>query len=281
MRRSIGSLALGLAAALMSAPVIGQPAPGPGEIRGAATVHTAASLAAAWAQASVALPASVTGAAPFLGRWKDMPKGSGAKVPVIVFLHGSSGLGLKAIGEWQAWLASLGYASVAPDSFALPDRVVYGSPVDKEFYEKIHALRASEIAPAAAALATVGWADEKRLALAGSSEGAPAVARYAGPEFAARLIYAWSCEDNYFVQSHATRLLPDQPVLNVISAVDPFFSLQNKYLGNPDAKGHCAAAFAGAKQATIVVIPGAPHTLLTLPQTKAATRGFLKDAFGE
>ena len=255
MRRSIGSLALGLAAALMSAPVIGQPAPGPGEIRGAATVHTAASLAAAWAQASVALPASVTGAAPFLGRWKDMPKGSGAKVPVVVFLHGSSGLGLKAIGEWQAWLASLGYASVAPDSFALPDRAVYGSPVDKEFYEKIHALRASEIAPA--------------------------VARYAGPEFAARLIYAWSCEDNYFVQGHATRLLPDQPVLNVISAVDPFFSLQNKYLGNPDAKGHCAAAFAGAKQATIVVIPGAPHTLLTLPQTKAVTRSFLKDAFGE
>ena len=30
------------------------------------------------------------------------------RAPVVVFLHGSSGLGLKAIGEWQLWLADLG-----------------------------------------------------------------------------------------------------------------------------------------------------------------------------
>jgi dienelactone hydrolase len=271
--------ALMLATAMVATPVLAQ-SPGPGEIRGAATAHTPASLAASVEQASVALPASVTGGAPFLGKWKDMPKTSGAKAPVVVFLHGSSGLGLKAIGEWQAWLANLGYASVAPDSFALPDRVTYGSPVPKDFYEKIHALRGSEIVPTLAALGGADWADMKRVALAGTSEGSPAVARYAGPEIAARMIFAWSCEDNYFVQAHATRVVADQPVLNVISTVDPFFSQKNKFLAAPDAKGHCGAAFAESKSATIVLIPGAPHTLLTLPQVKSATRAFLAEAFG-
>ena len=155
--------ALMRAAAMGATPAMAQ-SPGPGEIRGAATAHTPASLAASVEQASVALPASVTGGAPFLGKWKDMPKTSGAKAPVVVFLHGSSGLGLKAIGEWQAWLANLGYASVAPDSFALPDRVTYGSPVPKDFYEKIHALRGSEIVPTLAALGGAGWPDMKRRA---------------------------------------------------------------------------------------------------------------------
>ena len=53
------------------------------------------------------------------GKFQDSPRTSGARVPVVVFMHGSSGLGLKAIGEWQQWLASLGWASLAPDSFAL------------------------------------------------------------------------------------------------------------------------------------------------------------------
>jgi hypothetical protein len=61
--------------------------------------------------------------------------GGKARVPVVVFLHGSSGLGLKAIGEWQQWLATLGVASIAPDSFALPDRLTYTSPVGKDVYE--------------------------------------------------------------------------------------------------------------------------------------------------
>jgi len=62
---------------------------------------------------------------------------------VVVFLHGSSGLSLKVIAEWQAWLAGSGLASVAPDSFAPPDRLTYTAPIDKDAYEKIHALRQS------------------------------------------------------------------------------------------------------------------------------------------
>lgn len=271
-----------LCAALAAVHVaVGAQAAPAGEVKGTAVRHTAQSLAQAIQGASVALPAAATGGTPYLGPWRDLPRATGAKVPVVVFLHGSSGLGLKAIGEWQQWLAGLGIASVAPDSFALPERLTYKSPVGKDVYEQIHALRLSEIAPAVQALAATPWADMSRLVLAGTSEGATAVARHAGSEFAARMIFSWSCEDNYFVQAPANALPATQPILNVMSSTDVFFSPSNAWLGNPSARGHCGEALRDNKRAAIVLIPGAPHTLLNLPVARAATASFLQDALAQ
>lgn len=250
-------------------------APPVGELRGQAWAHNAESLAAAVRQASLCLPAAATSGAVFCGRLAEAPPAAGARVPVVLFLHGSSGLGLAAIGEWQRWLAGLGWASLAPDSFALPDRVTYKSPIDTAAYEKIHALRASEIAPALAAVRAQPWADTRRVVLAGTSEGAVPVARHEGIGFAARLVYAWSCEANYFVQAPRNAFRADQPVLNVISTTDPFFSKANSWLGNPEASGHCAAALKDHPRAAVVLAPGAPHTLLNLPAARHATAGFL------
>ncbi|MFO1306272.1 MAG: alpha/beta hydrolase [Burkholderiales bacterium] len=267
---SVSALALALCVSTATA----QPK---GEVKGTAMQHTPASLAAAVANASLVLPSGVTGAGVFKGKLADAPSTKGT-APVVIFLHGSSGLGLAAIGEWQAWLASLGVASVAPDSFALPDRITYSSPVDKDTYEKIHALRASEIEAALAAVKRQAWADPKRLFLAGTSEGSVAVARYRGDAFAGRMIFAWSCEPNYFVTEPRNGFAAQEPVLNVISSVDPFFSPSNAWLGNASAKGHCADALANNKNAVIVLIPGAPHTLLNLPAARSATAAFIADA---
>jgi dienelactone hydrolase len=250
----------------------------PGDIKGQAMVHTPDSARAVIANGALVLPGAATGGAVFTGAFKDAPREVRARVPVVVFLHGSSGLGLKAIGEWQQWLATMGIASFAPDSFALPGRVTYTSPVGKDFYERIHALRGSEITLAVQALKDAPWVDPRRLVLAGTSEGATAVARYAGDAFAARMIFSWSCEDNYFVEAHRTAVRPEQPVLNVISATDPFFSRSNAWLGQPAAVGHCAAAFKDHPKASIVLIPGAPHTLLNLPAARQVVAGFLQDA---
>jgi hypothetical protein len=270
-RAALGGLLLGAGALAW-----GQAAPPPaGRVQGSAWVHTAESARLAIAQAAVALPASVTGGTVYLGRLADAPTEVRSKAPVVVFLHGSSGLGLPAIGAWQRWLASMGIASLAPDSMALPQRLTYSSPIDVATYEQVHALRASEIALAAQALRTVPWADGARLVLAGTSEGAVAVARDAGP-WRGRMIFSWSCEDNYFVAQHRTAAIAE-PVLNVISATDPFFSPSNTWLGNPAARGHCAGALAAHKAATIVLVPGAPHTLLNLPQVRQATRAWLVD----
>ena len=245
-----------------------------GEVKGSAFVHTDQSLASAVQQAALVLPASATGQDIFSGKFANAPPTKG-RVPVVLFLHGSSGLSLKAIGEWQLWLASQGVASIAPDSFALPDRVTYTSPIDKETYERIHALRNSEITAALTALRNATWADQNRLILAGASEGAVPIARYTGKEFAGRLVYSWSCEDNYFVNTPQNAFEAEKPVLNVISSVDPYFSPSNPWLGNPNAKGHCADALKENKNATIVLIPGAPHTLLNLPAARNATAAFI------
>ncbi len=245
-----------------------------GQITGTAWQHTQTSLASAVANASLVLPAGATDKGVFAGKFRDAPAVKG-KLPVVLFLHGSSGLNLGAIAEWQLWLASLGVASLAPDSFALPDRITYTSPVDKATYEKIHALRLSEVGAGVSALHLQPWADPGRLVLAGTSEGAVAVARYTGAEFAGRIVYSWSCESNYFVTDPKNALAPDEPVLNIISSSDPYFSPANAWLGNPTAKGHCADAVKDNKNATIVLIPGAPHTLLNLPAARSATASFL------
>jgi dienelactone hydrolase len=247
-----------------------------GEVKGSAFAHTDQSLANAVKQAALVLPASATGQDIFSGIFASAPPTKG-RVPVVLFLHGSSGLGLKAIGEWQLWLASLGVASIAPDSFALPDRITYTSPIDKDTYERIHAMRVTEITATLAALKNAPWADQTKLILAGASEGGVPVARYVGKEFAGRIIYSWSCESNYFVNGPQNAFEADQPALNVISSVDPYFSPSNAWLGNSDAKGHCADALKGNKNATIVLIPGAPHTLLNLPAARNATASFIAD----
>jgi hypothetical protein len=247
-----------------------------GEVTGTAWEHTAASLAGVVQQADVVLPAQATGGAVFIGKFKDAPTTAKARVPVVLFLHGSSGLGLKAIGEWQQWLASVGVASMAPDSFALPGHVTYKSPIAVDSYERIHALRASEIAPTLAALKAAPWADTQRLVLAGTSEGSVPVARLAGSDFAAKMMFAWSCETNYFVQAPKNAFTAEQPVLNVISSVDPFFSRSNSWLGAaPDAQGHCGSALKGLPKAAVLLVPDAPHTLLNFPAARHAVLGFL------
>jgi len=249
-----------------------------GEVKGSAWEHTSATLAATVQQADLVIPAAATGGATFAGKFRDAPTVKPAQVPVVLFLHGSSGLGLKAIGEWQQWLAKQGIASVAPDSFALPDHVTYKSPISKAEYERIHALRAFEIAPMLAALKALPWVDGARIVLAGTSEGSVPVARYRGTEFAARMLFAWSCESNYFVVEPQNAFEAAKPVLNVISATDPFFSPSNAWLGNAKAKGHCADALKDVKHASVALIPGAPHTLLNLPAVRDITFGFLKSA---
>jgi dienelactone hydrolase len=244
-------------------------------------VHTAESLKAVSQNAQIALPAKATGKDIYTGLLKNAPATTGTKVPVIVFMHGSSGLSLAAIAQWQLWLAKLGYASIAPDSFALAGRLTYKSPVDLVTYERVHAMRTAEIAPTLAALQSQPWADTQRLVLAGTSEGSVPVARHDGQGFAAKIMYAWSCEKNYFVAEPKSNFDLKKPVLNVISAVDPFFSKANTWIGNDAAQGHCGAALKGNPQASVVLIPDAPHTLLMFPAAQNATAGFLMQTFSQ
>ncbi|WP_038108329.1 hypothetical protein [Variovorax paradoxus] len=234
--------------------------------RGHSGSDTPESLRLAIERAWVVLPASVTGGAAYQGLLQYAPATRG-KTPVVLFLHGSSGIA-PAIREWQKWLAeSLGIASLTADSMQLPG-ITYKSPIAATTYEQVEALP------------RLPWADASRFVVAGTSEGAVSVARYeaapGAPLERGRIIYSWSCEDNYHVQGHRSHLPASVPVLNVMSSTDVFFSSANPWLGNPRAQGHCAAALQDNNRSTIVLIPGAPHTLSNLPQARQATEVFLR-----
>ncbi len=250
-----------------------------GKITGSAIVHTETSMKLAIENAWTAFPKTLTGGNDFNGLLKDAPKLSG-KAPVLVFVHGSGGINPQ-IKLFQKWLAeTLGVASIMLDSMQLLDRMKYSSPIPPEEYEKVHALRASELKAAVYYVSKAPWFDG-RLAIAGTSEGGVTVARYQAaanaPKEKARIIFSWSCEDNYHVTAHRTAIPNDLPVLNVMSATDKFFSASNPYIGNKAAVGHCGKALANNPNAEIVLIPKAPHTLLNLTQTHEVVEGFLKD----
>lgn len=260
-------------------PPAAAPAVPQGQIKGSATQHTAQSLQAALEQAWVSWPASVTGGAPYHGVYSQAPAVK-AQAPVMVFVHGSGGIN-PMIKEFQKWAAeSLGIASITADSMQLQDRIKYKSPIPKADYEVVHALRATELKTIMAALPKLPFVDPARVVIAGTSEGAVTVARYQAsadvPQEKGRLIFSWTCEDNYHVQSHQTRLPTTLPVLNVVSSTDIYFSQHNSWLGNPAAQGHCGAALKDNKVSSVVMIPGAPHTLFNLPMARQPIEGFLK-----
>ncbi|MEZ5728351.1 MAG: alpha/beta hydrolase [Burkholderiaceae bacterium] len=249
-----------------------------GVVNGTAWRHTDKSSIAVIQNAWVAIPSQATGGPVYSGPFKHATGAATTRVPVVVVLHGSSGI-TPALREWQKWLASeLGIASIAPDSMQLPGRLTYKSPVEKDNYERIHELRAVEIVFALQALRATAWADSSRLALAGTSEGAVAAARYAGAEFGARLLYSWSCEDNYFVKGHGTALPVGQPVLNAVSARDPFFSSANPWVGNPNPVGNCGPVLRDNPRAEVLLLGNAPHTVLNHPAARALAKRFLVQA---
>ena len=204
-------------------------------------------------------------------RTKNLPA-----APILLFAHGSSGIGapLKAFARF---ISSLGWSFLAPDSFVFPDRITYSSPVSRENYERVHAMRSQELDYAARHLDEApGFSG--RYAVAGTSEGGVAAARFTAPEGrreSGRILFSWPAEDNYHVVSHQTHIPDDVPVLNIMSAEDKYFSRANPWLANPDALGHAGRTLAHHPQTSILLIPGAPHTLFALPQTESAVRAFL------
>ncbi|WP_316167395.1 MULTISPECIES: hypothetical protein [unclassified Bradyrhizobium] len=247
----------------------------PGDTRGTVLEPSPANLALTWSGANLVLPATLAGGRRWEGRAEDAPDVIGI-APLVIVMHGSSGVA-PAVKEFQAWLADeLGVASVAPDSLAIPDRLTYTSPVDVATYEHVHALRLAELENALKASRDWSWVDRLRIVLAGTSEGAVAVGRYAGKDVAARLIFSWSCEDNYFVTAPGLGIGPSEPVLNAISARDPYFSAANPWNKDRAVTGSCAAALKDDAKAEVMVIDADVHTILNRPEVHERSARFLR-----
>ncbi|MGJ4892085.1 hypothetical protein ACQR1Y_28100 [Bradyrhizobium sp. HKCCYLRH3099] len=265
---------LSAASALLFATVV-LAADKPGETKGAVLEPSSENLALTWAKANLVLPAALAGGRRWEGHAEDAPDVIGI-APLVVVMHGSSGVA-PAIKEFQVWLADeLGAASVAPDSLAIPDRLTYTSPIDVATYERVHALRLAELDNALKSARDWSWVDRQRVVIGGTSEGSVAVGRYAGKDVAARLIYSWSCEDNYFVTAPRLGIGPKEPVLNAISARDPYFSAANPWNKDRAVTGSCASALKDDPKAEVMVIDADVHTILNRPEVRERSAQFLR-----
>ncbi|UJF23957.1 hypothetical protein L0B52_06335 [Suttonella sp. R2A3] len=250
-----------------------------GEVSGSEYTHTPTSIEQGIRMGDVALPAKATAdGETYYGDFNETPKLSGERVPTVIMLHGSSGINPKlGYDTWQKHLANEGIASFIFDGMQLDDRITYKSPVDTETYEKIHELRASEIDIALNAIKATSWADAEALILAGTSEGAVSVARYDEEAFIGKIIYSWSCEDNYFVKDDMTST-KQTPTLNIISSQDKYFSDENDFVGIDKPVGNCSVVYGDELPEffEVLLIPKAPHTLFNLPAARSALVGFVE-----
>lgn len=246
-----------------------------GSISGSVLEHSEKTLLAVWNNAFVALPNP--GSSPKVGLLSSF-RNEKKTFPIVVFMHGSSGIN-KQIKDFCYWLAdSLGFATVVPDSMQTENRLTYSSPIKPEFYEVIHKMRLQELVFTMGRLKNLSFYNGT-VVIAGTSEGGVAVARFKPNEKTetekGRILFSWSCEDNYHVMSHGTNIPNNLPVLNVMSANDKFFSQANSYLNNPFALGHAGQTLKDNSCSEIILLPGAPHTLFNLPVARDAVEKFL------
>ena len=251
-----------------------------GTLTGSVVEHTPETLARTWDEAVLVLPQG-KGCAPIVTTPSEAKVTE--KFPVVLFSHGSSGI-TPAIREFAAWLATdLGVATVIPDSTKTENRLAYSSPVARDAYEKIHAMRLAELIYASLQLKSAAWFNGNYV-VAGTSEGGVAAARFVADKDAlvekGKIIFSWSCEANYFVEAPGNVFGKDEPVLSVMSLNDKYFGTGNSYLDNPKAYGYPHEALKENPCAALVLIPEAPHTLLNLVQTHGAVAAFLSRVFG-
>jgi dienelactone hydrolase len=225
----------------------------------------------------------------FYGHYEDMKDlkfVTDKKAPVIVYMHGS-GQAIDRSGEapklkWDYgygdWVTQAGYIFVAPDSYAMKDRPSFSSPVPKENYEHVHAIRQAEVAQAAQSLVTQSFTNTDEMYLLGVSEGAMAAARYHGKEFKGRLVLSWSCEPGYFTSFPKVGAGSKNPFLNIMGARDFYFGKDAPY-NTQYAKntGNCAShlSVGGYKNARVVIYPDSAHGVSYNQYIKADVLNFL------
>ena len=229
-------------------------------VAGCAITRTSADLpdlARTWRQAPVTLPAlgaadslsTTMGTAEMTARLARL---AGARLPVVVYLHGCTGIGNF---DFFRQLADAGFAVVAPDSFARRFRPLQCDPATLTGGRNlfVYDFRLEEVDYALQELWSLPWVDRGRLFLVGTSEGAVAAALYRGDEFRARVIAQWTCSGAPHVAGLAAPL--DEPVLAIIGADDPWYAAARAagtpsdcgplLAGRPDSQSYVVAAGGG------------------------------------
>lgn len=196
---------------------------------------------------------------------------AGRRYPVVLYLHGCTGMG-RMEKEFGEGLAARGYVFIAPDSMARRYRPLQCDPRTitggKNLF--VFDFRLAEISYALDRLKDEPWVDRDNLFLIGGSEGGVAAALYRGDEFAARIIFQWTCHGAPLVRGLAGS--DNTPVLAVVNKGDPWYQ-PNKTANQSGDCGDFIRLRPGSK--SIVLQRQGVHNVLDLPDVRSEIQKFL------
>jgi dienelactone hydrolase len=178
-----------------------------------------------------------------------------AKVPVVLYAHGCTGLGSR---PFFRDLARAGYVVIAPDSMARRYRPLQCDPKTQTggYNRFVYDFRLTEISFALDRLKRLPWVDQHKIFLIGVSEGGVAAALYRGDEFRARVIAQWTCTGAPLVQGIFAPL--DEPVLAIVRNADPWYDKSR----TRNQRGDCGAFMQGRANSRSIVLKGGGHNIL-------------------
>jgi dienelactone hydrolase len=192
------------------------------------------------------------------------------KFPVLIYLHGCTGIDNNHDTRWAREVAKLGFVVIMPNSFSRPNRVSNCDPATKTAgrFSAAHVYRQEEIAYALARLGRETWADMKRVYLMGHSEGGIATATATFKEIKGIIISGWTCTNTRHPSMDGIRSSKDVPTLVLLYDKDPWFH-------NSHTEGDCSKSGAERADFTQKLFRGGIHGTFDAPGARDAVRSFL------
>ena len=198
---------------------------------------------------------------------------NGTKLPLVLYLHDCAGLGYHR--EDIANLSRLGFAVIAPDSFARSQRPM-GCYEDLQQYLKYYdfaaALLQAELDYAINRIKALPWVDDQQLFLIGSGVGGAVVAQYQGAEFAGHVIEGWGCRpppkafDGIKTQSQIR-------IYSVVSRNDGW------YKDGPGFGNECASLLRNRPGSISIILDDPAHYVSWYPGSRTPLIKFLTQDF--
>jgi dienelactone hydrolase len=201
---------------------------------------------------------------------------AGMKFPVVIYMHGCNGF-WTGTDRRVDFLASLGFAVIAPNSFSRKKVPTSCEPLNHRggFYRPTLFMRQYEAAFAIQAARKLSWVDGDNIVLMGLSEGGVTTATFSGEPVTARIIEGWGCHAGWS-EYHGLNAPVEQPVLSLVSDKDPWFQ-------NPVLKGNCGEFMQNDLSQSVVFTTGSlryQHVLLESEEVKQIVEAFLEKHIG-
>jgi len=189
--------------------------------------------------------------------------------PVVIFMHGCTGIEDHAEIQWGKYLRDLGFIVVMPDSLARRDRHRSCDGATASYFgtQTTHRLRQQEIDYAYEMVSNSNWAQKKNIFLMGHSEGGIAAARTKRGDFQGIIISGWTCTSKY--QGYAGIYSPETvPVLSILWKQDRWFPL------GTHSHGTCEVSLEGRPGSQHITLDGFDHNTFVSPIARDAVKNF-------